>query len=200
MKILVIGGPGIVGSGIVNLLKQEHEVISIGRTRGDDQVDLENRDSVVQLFKKHKNIDGVISTTGDGKITPFTQLSETDINLAINSKLKANINLLQEGIKQINKNGFIIVTSGIASKFPIAGGSSLSMACAGIEGLVRAVAVEPTNGIRINAVSPSFVKETMELFGMDSTSGISSTHTAKVFKQVIDSDQHGQIINVSDFI
>ena len=200
MKILVIGGTGIVGSGIVSLLKQEHDVISIGRTSGDYQVDLEDRVSVKQLFEDHKHIDGIISTTGNGTMAPFTELSEEDINLAINSKLKANINLLQEGIKHVNKNGFIIVTSGVASQHPIAGGSSLSMACAGLEGLVRATGVEQTNGIRINAVSPAFVKETMELFGMDSTHGISSADTAKVFKHVIESDLHGSIVSVLEYL
>lgn len=199
MKILVIGGAGIVGSGIVNLLKQDHEVISLGRTSGDYQVDLEDRTSVKQMFNDIKHIDGIISTTGNGKMAPFTELVDEDIDLAINSKLKANINLLQEGIKHLNKDGFITVTSGIASEFPIAGGSSLSMVCAGIESLVKAISIEDTNGIRINAVSPSFVKETMELFGMDSTHGISSADTAQVFKQVIESDIHGKVLKVSDF-
>ena len=152
------------------------------------------------MFEDIKNIDGIISTTGDGKIAPFTELSDLDIDLAINSKLKANINLLQEGVKHVNKNGFIIVTSGVASQNPIPGGSSLSMACAGLEGLVRATAVEDTNGIRINAVSPAFVKETMELFGMDSTHGISSADTAKVFKQVMESTDKGIVARVPEYL
>jgi NAD(P)-dependent dehydrogenase (short-subunit alcohol dehydrogenase family) len=41
------------------------------------------------------------------------------------------------------------------------------MAGAGLEGFVRAAALEMPRGLRVNAVSPGWVKETMEQRGMD---------------------------------
>lgn len=200
MKIAVIGGTGIVGTGIVNLLKNEHEIIVIGKTRGDYQVDLLNPDSIKKLFSEIDNLDGIISTVGDGKMGPLLDLSTEDFQYAFNSKLAANFNLIQEATKHLNKDGFIIVTSGIASMNPIPGATTLSVACAAIEAFVRSAALEDTNGIRINAVSPAFVKETMELFGMDSSSGISARDTASVYKELIDTKANGIVANVPDFM
>ena len=200
MKIVVIGGPGVVGTGIVHLLKREHEVISVGKTRGDYQVDLLNTDSIAQLFKKIGPIDGIISTIGDGSMNALLELSSDDFQDAFNSKLIANFNLIKEASKHLNSNGFIILTSGIASMQPIPNAAALSVACAALEALVRSAAIENTNGIRINAVSPTLVKETMELFGMDSTSGISALDTARVYKELIDKQVNGIVANVPDYL
>lgn len=200
MKIAVIGGTGIVGTGIVNLLKKDHEVIAIGKTRGDYQVDLLNPDSIRQLFETIDDIDGVISTIGNGTMGPLLDLQVEDFQYAFNSKLIANFNLVQEATKHLNPNGFIIVTSGVASMHPVPGATTLSVACAAIEAFVRSAAIEHTNGIRINAVSPAYVKETMELFGMDSSSGISSADTASVYKELIDSNANGIVANVSEYL
>ena len=200
MKIAVIGGPGIVGSGIVNLLQQNHEVISIGKSRGDIQLDVLDAAAVEAFFQSNKDLDGVISTTGNGNVSPVSQLTRKDLDWAIESKLIANFNLVQAGINNLSKGGFITITSGTASHTPVPGASSISMACAGIEGFVRSMKVENTNGIRINAVSPYYVKETMELFGMDSSHGISSADTAKAFESLIDSNAHATIIDVKSYL
>ncbi|UTW63791.1 short chain dehydrogenase [bacterium SCSIO 12741] len=200
MRIAVIGGPGTVGSGIVNLLQQSHEIISIGKTRGDHQVDLLNTQSIEQLFEGLGPIDGIISTIGDGPMAPLLELNAADFQNAFASKVIANFNLIKVAVKSLVPNGFIILTSGIASMNPIPHASTLSVACAGIEAFVRSAALEETGGIRINAVSPAFVKETMELFGMDSSSGISSADTALAYKYLIDNEANGSIINVPEFL
>lgn len=200
MKIVVIGGTGVIGTGIVNLLKAEHEVISVGKTRGDYQVDLLNPNSIEKLFKEIGHIDGVISTIGAGNMGSLLGLSPDDFTYAFNSKLIANFNLIKAASNHLKPDSFIIVTSGIASMHPIPNSAPLSVACAALEALVRSAALENTNGIRINAVSPAFVKETMELFGMDSTSGISALDTAGVYKELIDNQSNGIIANVPDYL
>ncbi len=200
MKIAVIGGTGIVGTGIVNLLKKEHEVIAIGKTRGGYQVDLLNPESIQQLFKDIKNLDGIISTVGGGRMGALLELGPADFQYAFSSKLVANFNLVKEATNHLNSDGFIIVTSGIASVNPIPNAAILSVACAAMEAFVRSAAIENTNGISINAVSPAFVKETMELFGMDSSSGISALDTARVYKELIDTKANGVVANVPDYL
>lgn len=200
MKIVVIGGPGVVGTGIVNLLKKEHEVISVGKSRGDYQADLLQPDTIENLFETIGTVDGIISTIGDGTMAPLIELEAKNFLAAFNSKLVANINLLQAAKRHLNTEGFILFTSGIASMEPIPGSATLSVACAAIEAVVRSSAIENTNGIRINAVSPTMIKETMELFGMDSSTGISSANTALVFKHLIDSKASGVIADVREYL
>lgn len=200
MKIAVIGGTGTVGTGIVNLLKKEYEVISTGKTRGDFNVDLLDPKSIQRFFNEVKDLDGIISTIGDGKMGTLQEMKSDDFNHAFQSKIVANVNLFQEVTKHLKDGSFMIVTSGIAATNPIPGASTLSAACAAIEAWVRSASVEETNGIRINAVSPAFVKETMELFGMDSSTGISAHDTARVYQYLIDNKADGVVAYVPEYL
>lgn len=40
MKIVIIGASGTVGRAVTEELSRRHEVISVGRTQGDHQVDI----------------------------------------------------------------------------------------------------------------------------------------------------------------
>jgi NAD(P)-dependent dehydrogenase (short-subunit alcohol dehydrogenase family) len=64
---------------------------------------------------------------------------------------------------------------------PMPGSASVSMVNAGLEGFVRAAALEMPRKLRINAVSPPWVKETMVKLGMDPTPGLASADVAKAY-------------------
>jgi hypothetical protein len=66
--------------------------------------------------------------------------------------------------------GSITLTTGILAMQPMPGSASISMVNAGLEGFVRAAALQMPRNSRINAVSPPWVKETMVKLGMDPTS------------------------------
>jgi hypothetical protein len=52
--------------------------------------------------------------------------------------------------------------------------------------------------LRINAISPIFVKESMEMMGMDSSDGMSAADTAKAYKFALEGAMTGQVIDVRD--
>ena len=79
------------------------------------------------------------------------------------------------------------------------GSSSISMINAGIEGFVRAAALEMPRGVRINAVSPPWVKETLEALGMDTSIGIPAEQVAQAYRSSIAGTRSGLIINARDF-
>ena len=101
------------------------------------------------------------------------QLTDEDYMLGLKSKLMGQVNIVRLGRKIINDRGSFTLTSGVLSQKPIPGSASVSMVNAGLEGFVRAAALEMERGIRINIVSPIFVKETMEVLKMDSSQGMS---------------------------
>lgn len=200
MKILVVGGTGTLGSAVVSLLEKDHEVISVGRTSGDYQVDIENKASIEKLFEKIGTVDGVISTCGDGRVAPFHIQSDEDMDLAINSKLKGQIDLIRVGVHSVKENGFILVTTGTASHTFMPGASSITMANNGLEGYIRAINIEQFNGVRINAVSPYFIKETVEMMKLDVPNAISAADTATVYKMVMDSSDSGIVADVPKYL
>lgn len=200
MKIVVVGGTGIIGSAVVSLLKKEHDVITVGKTRGDYHVDIENKASIKKLFEEIGDVDGIISTCGGAKMGPFHSQSDDEIDLAINNKLKGQINLIRMGIHSVKENGFILVTSGSASHTYIPGASSITMASIGLEGYVRAINIEKFKGIRINVVSPIFVKETADIMGLIIPDAISAADTATVYKMVMDSGDSGIVAEVPEYL
>lgn len=197
MKILVVGGTGIIGKAVVSLLGKEHELISVGKRSGDYQVDIEDKASITKMFEDFKNVDGVIATTGMAAIGPFQHQTDEDLSVAVNNKLMGQVNLIRVGIHHINKNGFIIVTSGSATHTPMPGMSSITMAGAGLEGYVRAINVENESEIRVSVVSPALVKETMELMNIELPGAVSAADTAKVYRTVMESRESGIIAHVS---
>lgn len=200
MKVLLIGGTGVIGSAISSLLKQEHEVITVGRTNGDYQVDIMDSQTIEDLFKKVGPVDGIISTIGGAVMGPFQMQKEEDVTLAINSKLKAQIDIIRLGVHTVKDNGFIISTSGASGDILMPNSSLLTAANAGVEAYIRSLSVEPLRGIRINAVSPSVVKESIELLKLDFPGGVSAADTAKVYKMVMESDQTGRIAKVHEYL
>ncbi len=54
MKIVVIGASGTVGRAVAEELSRQHQVIRVGRTQGDLQVDITSQPSVEALFEKSR--------------------------------------------------------------------------------------------------------------------------------------------------
>ena len=53
MKIIVIGASGTVGRAVAEELSRQHEVIRVGRTHGDEQVDITSQHSVAGAVREN---------------------------------------------------------------------------------------------------------------------------------------------------
>ena len=198
MKVLVIGGTGTIGKAVVDLLQKDHDILSAGYRDGEYQVDIASKASIQALFAKVGKVDAVISTTGLANFRKFNKLTDQDYALALNNKLMGQVNVVRIGQHFIKPGGSIILTIGILSKEPIPGSTVVSLANGGLEGFVRASSLE-LQGIRINAVSPPFVKETMEMMGMDSSAGMPAAQVAKTYKAVLEGECNGEIFDARMF-
>ncbi|SDD26440.1 NAD(P)-dependent dehydrogenase, short-chain alcohol dehydrogenase family [Mucilaginibacter pineti] len=164
MKIIIIGATGTIGKHITKALQQDHEVIKVGSTSGDLQVDISSSASIENLFKQVGSFDALISTTGNGHFGPLKTMTEKDFRVGLDSKLMGQINLVLIGQHYINPKGSFTLTSGILSDDPVLLGANLSAVNGAINGFVRAAAIELENGIRINTVSPGVVEESPVYF------------------------------------
>ena len=82
---------------------------------------------------------------------------------------------------------------------PMLGSASISMVNAGLEGFVRAAALELPRKLRINAVSPPWVRETLVKLGMDPTPGLASADVAKAYVAAVDGAYQGSILDPRQF-
>lgn len=165
MKIIVIGASGTIGSKIVDALQQQHDLIRVGKTRGDYQMDISDLNSIRQTLEQIGPVDAVINASGDVAFNGFSQMSQEQWQLGINSKMMGQINLVREAIPYLNPNGSITLTSGVLTDEFIAGGSSASAINAAVDHFAQSVATELPNGIRINVVSPGMLEESQPVFG-----------------------------------
>jgi hypothetical protein len=79
--------------------------------------------------------------------------------------------IVRLGLPHIADRGSFTLTSGILSQHPTPGSASISLVNAGVESFARAAALELPRGIRINVVSPPWVRETLQAMGRDPHGG-----------------------------
>jgi NAD(P)-dependent dehydrogenase (short-subunit alcohol dehydrogenase family) len=198
MRILVIGATGTIGKAVVELLEKENEVIKVSYSKGDYLVDISSKQSIQSLFDKIGKVDAVVSTAGIAGFGNLDELTDDDFELGLKNKLMGQVNLVRIGKNYVSEGGSITVTSGMLANEPIPGSAIISLVNAGLEGFIRASSLELDN-IRVNAVSPVFVKETLNIMGMDSSTGMAAKDIAKTYKAAIEGNHHGEILDVRKF-
>jgi NAD(P)-dependent dehydrogenase (short-subunit alcohol dehydrogenase family) len=199
MKIILIGATGTIGQKVHERLQGNHEVIPVGFKNGDYQVDIADKDSIQNLFDQAGEVDAVISTTGLSAFAPLGELTDEQFSVGWNNKLMGQINILRVGQSYLREGGVILMTSGMLANEPMPGSASTSAANGALNSFVKAAALELGNKLRINAVSPIFVKETMEMMGMDSSDGMSAADTAKAYQAALEGSMTGEVIDVRNY-
>lgn len=199
MKIIVIGATGTIGREVVKLLAPAHEIVEVGNQRGDLQVDLASRGSIERLLAEAGTFDALVSAAGLARFGSLDELSDEDYMLGLSNKLMGQVNVVRIGRRLVRDNGSITLTSGVLSREPIPGSAAIAMVNGALESFVRAAALEMQRGVRVNAVSPIFVKETMEAMRMDSAGGMSAAATAHAYKEAVEGQRNGEVLDVRDF-
>ncbi|OAN13106.1 short chain dehydrogenase [Photobacterium jeanii] len=195
MKILAIGANGIIGSAVVRLLQQDHEVISVGHHQGGLTVDIENTESITALFETVGKVDAIICMAGNGEMGSLQTMPESGFLTVLHNKVMGQVNLARIGLAYLTEGGSITLTSGQAANILMPNTSAIAMGVAAIDAFVATAALELDSGKRINAVSPSMVKETMEQWGVDSSTGIPANDVALHYQASIQGTDNGKTFN-----
>ncbi len=164
MKIVVVGAAGAVGKTAVEALSGRHDVIRVGRTSGDVQMDIEDVDSIRAMYRQVGRADAVVSAVGHAHFGPVHEMSGDQFMTGLLGKTLPQVNLVLEGFDYMNDGGSFTVTSGVLNRDPIPGGSCAAAANGALDGFVRGAAVDMPRGIRINAVSPEILEASRERY------------------------------------
>ena len=196
MKIIVVGATGTIGKSVVAALSGRHEIVEVAHSSGEVRVDLADPGSIKQMFGTVGEFDALVSAAGAARFGPLEDLSDGDFRIGLENKLMGQVNLVRFGCDLIRDKGSFTLTSGVLSHEPTVGSASISMVNAAIEAFVRAAALELPRGIRINAVSPIWVKETLTAMGRDSTVGLSAEETAIAYVESLENQYNGEVLDV----
>ncbi|MFC1822412.1 SDR family oxidoreductase [Thermodesulfobacteriota bacterium] len=173
-KIFIVGGSSGIGLAVAKqAYKIGAKVIIASRSASEKHGDLSNavgrnietysfnaisEDETETTLKKVGDIDHlVITIRPDMNTEPF---EKTDIKQAkeeFEIKFWGQYQVIQKARNQINRNGSIIMTTGIAGEKIFNNFSTMSIVNSATETLCRSLAIELAP-IRVNVVSPGFVR------------------------------------------
>ncbi|MBR7629681.1 short chain dehydrogenase [Aeromonas popoffii] len=199
MNIVIVGASGTVGSAVSELLAKDHQVIRVGHSRGDARVDMRDPASIKALFAQVGPFDALVVASGSVAFNGLTEMTDEQWQVGIQSKLMGQINLTRAAIPYLNDKGSITLISGILSEEPINWGVSASTVNGAIDHFVKAAACELPRGLRINAVSPTMLEESMDKYA-DFFPGFVPVPAAKVaqaYKRSVMGIQTGQVFRVN---
>ncbi len=198
MKIIIVGATGTIGSHVYNALSKNHEVIKASANKGEIKVDITSADSIKQMFEKTGGFDALICTAGGGHVGPFESMTEEDFYKGIRSKMMGQINLVLTGQHYINPGGSFTLTSGILTDDPIRMGTNLTVINSAVNAFVMAASYELKNDVRINAVSPALVEDSVSAMGQLFPGHVPATmqRVTMAYVKSVEGIINGQVIKV----
>tara|TARA_R110002074_G_scaffold37992_10_gene102849 strand:+ start:2075 stop:2698 length:624 start_codon:yes stop_codon:yes gene_type:complete len=198
MKIVIIGARGAVGNTAVEALSGRHEIIEVGKTSGDVQVDLEDASSIRAMYDQVGKIDALVCAVGHGHFGPVDEMTTEQFLKGINGKVMPQINLVLSGFDHMNDGGSFTLTSGVLNRDPIRGGSCAAAANGAIDGFVKGAAVDMPRGIRINAVSPEVLEVSREKYDgfFRGHHHVSNDAVGLAFSKAVEGCMNGQVLIV----
>lgn len=194
MRILIVGANGTIGSEVVKALSASNEIIEATRSHSAVKVDVRDAASIRAMYKTVGKVDAVVSAAGSGAWKPLAQLTDADFEMSLGYKLMGQVNLIRYGFEHVSDGGSITVTSGILSRDPMQGSAAISLVNAGLEGFVRAAALEAPRRIRVNVISPPWVNETLKEMKMEGVPGLPAAVVARAYAFAVNGAQTGQVI------
>lgn len=198
MKIIVVGGTGVIGSAVVKELGQRHTIVVAGFRRGDVIVDIKDIASIEKMYQSVGAFDALVSTVGKLHFGNFAEMKSEHFHIGLHDKLMGQVNLVLAGLPYINDAGSFTLTSGILSHDPVRYGSSASMINSAIDGFVRGAAIEMPRALRINAVSPTIVSESLAAYGdyFHGFEPVPAERCALAYSKSVEGAQTGQVYSV----
>ncbi len=181
MRILIVGASGTIGRAVVAALSAGNEVLSASLRSAAIKVDIADPSNIREMYRRLGKLDAVVCAAGQAKFAPLDQLTDPDFRFCLDNKLMGQVNMVRFGFEHVADRGSFTLTTGILAQAPMPGSAAISLVNAGIEGFVRAAALEAPRQIRVNAVSPPWVTETLQALKMDTSQGLPAAVVAQAY-------------------
>ncbi len=194
MRILVVGATGTIGSAVAEALARGNEVVRVSRKSTPLTVDIASVPSIKAMYATAGKVDAVISATGNAAFRGLEQLTDDDFAFSLANKLMGQVDLVRYGFDSVSDGGSFTLTSGVLARSPMPGSAAVSLVNAGLEGFVRAAALEAPRGIRVNIVSPPWVTETLIALKMDPSIGLPAAVVAQSYLRSVKGNESGVTI------
>ncbi|MDT8911703.1 short chain dehydrogenase [Amycolatopsis sp. PS_44_ISF1] len=190
MKIILLGASGLIGQAVAAALTPRHELVPVSRG-GETKADLTDPASLDALFENPA--DAVVCCAANVPLRPLAELTESQVLEDLHGKLLGQVALARRAADKLNDGGSITLTGGTFTE-PFPHSSLGALVNAGLAGFVRSAAADLTRGLRINAVSPGWVSETLEAMGKDGSGGTPVARVAAVYAGLVEGTARGTTV------
>ena len=192
MRILLVGATGLLGTALQAVLS-DHEILRSSRSTDDHRLDITDHASIGRLLPTLGQLDAVICVAGTAPFLPWAQAGQVEWAAGVASKLMGQVHLIRAAAAVLPVGGRIIVTSGQLAQHPVTGSSIVTTVNAAVEAFVRSAAVECPE-LRVNAVSPGWIRETLVALGRNPERGIPARTVAAAYAGLLESDASGTVV------
>jgi NAD(P)-dependent dehydrogenase (short-subunit alcohol dehydrogenase family) len=198
MRIILVGATGDIGKAACKELEKRHEIITVGRTGGEYQIDVADLDAVKSLYRTVGKFDAVVSCAGDATFAPLAELNQETFMIGLRQKVMGQVNLVLAGLDVITDGGSFTLTSGVLDRDPIRMGTNAATANGALAGFVKSAAIEMARGLRINVVSPGMLDVSAPRYGawFQGHKPVPSSDVGLAYAKCVEGALTGQVIIV----
>ncbi len=198
MKIIVVGAEGDIGKAACAELGERHDLIRVGRSSDDIQVDMSDRAAIDKMYARLGPVDAVVSTAGDVHFGTLQDHTDETLMLGLKQKVMGQINLVLAGLKTVVDGGSFTLTSGVLDRDPVRMGVGAATANGALGGFVVGSAIEMPRQLRINVVSPGLLDVSVPRYGkwFPGHNPVSSKRVGRAFAKSVEGAITGQVIIV----
>ena len=195
MKVLVVGGTGLIGGAVVAALEDAgHDVVSAGHARGEFRVDLARAASIEALYEAVGSLDAVVCTAGIAAFGTLEELDDDRWASSIANKFMGQVNLVRLGLSHVREGGSFTLTTGTLAQRPTPGTAAVAAVGGAVESIARAAALDLAGRHRVNVVSPGWVAESRQAMGLDPMPGIWAKDLAASYVRLVQGDETGCVV------
>ncbi|MEP5151612.1 short chain dehydrogenase [Planktotalea sp.] len=198
MRIIVVGASGDIGQAACAELGQRHDLIRVGRSSGDFQLDMSDPLEVSKMFDRVQNVDAVVVTAGDAHFARLEEQTPESICFGLQQKVMGQINLVLAGLTRINDGGSFTLTSGVLDRDPIEMGVAAATANGALAGFVVGSSIEMPRQMRINVVSPGLLDVSVARYGQwfCGHEPVASERVGRAYAKSVEGRLTGQVLIV----
>ena len=121
MRILVVGASGTLGRPVVQALSLVHDVVAASRSSAVSGRHRRSRLDQGDVRRARRWSTPWSASPAARPTGPLTELTDADFARSLQSKLMGQVNLLRFGLGNLNDDGSVTLTAGIARPLPRAG-------------------------------------------------------------------------------
>ena len=144
--------------------------------------------------RRSAKVDAIVARPLDRFRSNRSRAAARRIFAGLCNKALGQVEIVRQGVPYVTDGGSFTLTTGVVRREPIRTGAAAALANGALEYFVPAAAVELPRGLRVNAVSPTVLREAPAYY--DSFPGfipVSAATVAEAYVRSIEGAQTGRI-------